>query len=76
MLADTCIEDLFNVGFEEDDLWEVICEACYSQHEGSGYNLSLGDLYDLTFDRFNFMIEWLRRTRRAEADAIRRAHKR
>ncbi len=76
MIVDTCIEDLFLVDFEYDDLWDHICSLCYTQHEGSGYTLTLENVLDLTFDRFNFMIEWLRNTRRAESDAIKRASRR
>lgn len=59
--------------FNRDELWQGIAELLYTQHGGSGLNLTLADIMELDYDRLFFMLEFLGDKRSEEAAAIKKA---
>jgi hypothetical protein len=59
-----------------DEYWEAIFQLLYTQHGGSGLNLTLADVMDLELDRIYWLTERLGDQRRKEAREIEQAARR
>ena len=56
-----------------DEFWDVVFQLLYTQHGGSGLNLTLDDVMDLELSRMFWLVERLGDQRRKEAREIEQA---
>jgi hypothetical protein len=60
---------------DPEQFWSSLLSICYTQHGGSGLNISLSDLDDMPLGMIDFIGEWLEETRSEEAKRIKAANR-
>lgn len=52
-----------------------VCDVLWVQHGGSGMNITWNEVWDLEWDELINLIDEVNRRRKAESDALKKAHK-
>jgi hypothetical protein len=59
--------------FEGDYVFSLVASLCYTQHGGSGFTFTRGDVMEMDLNEAEYYFEWLRDMRERESAAIRKA---